>query len=240
MTQNRRRSKRSRQKIAAPNTYREIPAVSVWVDALQAAMRRGWVRVAAAAAVLGCFALLGVSAARTHTPTADEFVYVPEGYYHLRTGDFGFDVTNPPLLKMAVALPLLGMDLNLDTDPKWRDDRTGWGPWIFGTRFMELNHTRYLDAFFAARLVVLSIAVVLGLLVFWKATTLLSPLSAVAVLILYASMPPQVAHSALATLDVGVAALIFAAFIASERFAVRGTWPSALSSGALFGLALIA
>jgi hypothetical protein len=138
---------------------------------------------------------------------------------------------------MAVALPLLGMDMKVDLDPRWRDDRSGWGPWIFGTRFMDLNQERYLDAFFAARLIVLGIGVTLGLLVFWKAAALLSPLAAVAVLVLYGSMPPLLAHSAVATLDVGVTALLFAAFVALERFARCGTSGWAAFSGALLGLA---
>src|SRR5207237_555698 len=84
---------------------------------------------------------------------SDEFVYVPAGYYHLKTGDLTFDSTNPPLLKMAMAAPLLAMDVRLDLDPRWRDNRTGWGAWIFGTRFMDVNRAHYLAAFFAARMV---------------------------------------------------------------------------------------
>src|SRR5206468_516738 len=186
---------------------------------------------------LGGFFLQGIIAARTHTPTPDEFVYLPAGYYHLKTGDLAFDSTNPPLLKMTMALPLLAMDMQLDLDPRWRDNRTGWGPWIFGTRFMDMNRARYLQAFFAARVIVLGIGVALGVLVFRRAARLLSPLAALATLLLYATMPPIVAHSAVATLDVGVSALLFAAFLALDRFATRRTWPWAMSTGVLLGLA---
>src|SRR5207245_2513084 len=139
---------------------------------------------------------------------------------------------------MAMAVPLLAMDVRLDLDPRWRDNRTGWGPWIFGTRFMEMNRVRYLEAFFAARVVVLGIGVALGVLVFLRASSLLSPLGALASLALYATMPPIVAHSAVATLDVGVTALLFAAFLALDRFATRKTWPWAAATGVLLGLAL--
>ena len=80
-------------------------------------------RLCALVPLLGYFALNGVFAARTHTPTVDEFAYLPAGYHYLRTGDLTLDSTNPPLLKMAMAAPLIAMDLELDLDPRWRDDR---------------------------------------------------------------------------------------------------------------------
>ena len=192
------------------------------------------------AVMLGFFAVNGLVVARTDTPTVDEFVYVPAGYYHLRTGDLTFDSTNPPLLKMVTALPLLAMDLTLDRDPRWRDDRTGWGPWTFGTRFMEVNRDRYLDAFFAARMVVLAIGVALGVLLWWWARLLLTPLAALAVLLLYCTSPTVIAHSALATLDVGVTALVFGAFFVLARFAATQRRPYAVTAGVLLGLGVAA
>jgi hypothetical protein len=204
---------------------------------LQQLAARPAARGAALVLVLGAFAIQGIVAARTNTPTPDEFVYVPEGYYHLRTGDLAFDPTNPPLLKMAMALPLLAMDVELDTDPRWRDDRTGWGPWTFGTRFMNQNREHYLDAFFAARLVVLAVAVGLGALVFRRARAVLSPAGAIAALVLYGTAAPILAHGSLATLDVGVSALMFASLLALERFAKRqDVWGAGLT-GLLLGLA---
>lgn len=137
--------------------------------------------------IIAYFIAQALLAARTNTPTPDEFAYVPEGLYHLRTGDLSFDTTNPPLLKMAMALPLLAMGLQTDTDPRWRDNRTGWGPWTFGTHFMEVNQARYLDGFFAARVVVVALGVTLILVVFWYAQTLLSPLAALGALVLCAA-----------------------------------------------------
>jgi hypothetical protein len=136
-----------------------------------------------------------------------------------------------------MAMPLLAMDLNLDLGPRWRDNRTGWGAWIFGTRFMETNRARYLDAFFAARLVVLALGIGLGVLLFQRARRLLSPLAAIAVLVLYATTPTVIAHSAVATLDVGVTMLLFATFVAAERFAATKAWDAALLAGLLFGVA---
>jgi hypothetical protein len=206
---------------------------------LQAWARRPMVRRLALVLVLAGFAAQATIAARTHTPTPDEFIYVPTGYYHLRTGDLGFDSSNPPLLKMATALPLFAMDVQLDLDPRWRDNRTGWGAWIFGTRFMGQNQARYFDVFFAARLVVVAIGVALGVLVFVRACALLSPLGALGVLLLYGTTPTLVAHAGVATLDVGVTALLFAAFCALQRFAAMKTLAWAGVTGMCLGLAFV-
>ena len=188
--------------------------------------------------MLAFFAANAVVAARTNTPTPDEFVYVPAGLYHLKTGDLSFDPTNPPLLKMLMAAPLAAMDLKLDLDPSKRDNSSGWGPWIFGTSFMNLNRERYVDAFFAARLVVIAIGALLAALVYLRARELLSPAAALATLLLFATMPTVVAHSAVATLDVGVSALMFAGLVAATRFATTKAWGWAAATGAMFGLGL--
>lgn len=208
------------------------------VDSMQARARRAapWVLVVALAYV----AASGWAAARTYTPTADEFVYLPAGYYHLRTGDLSFDPTNPPLLKIAMAAPLLAMDLDLDPAPQWRDNSTGWAPWIFGTRFMEINRDRYLDAFFVARLVVLLVTLVLGVLLFFRARGILSPLGALVTIVLFATQPPILAHGSLATLDIGVTMLGFAAFLALVRFTPEGSLRWAAATGSLLGLAFVA
>lgn len=197
-------------------------------------------RLALVVLTLGAFCAIALYTARVLTPTVDEFVYVPAGYYHLRTGDLTLDPTNPPLLKMLMALPLLAMDVDFDSDPRWRDNRTGWGPWIFGTRFMETNRAHYLDAFFAARAVVVVLGVVTGVLVWWRARELLTPVAALATLLLYCTLPPMIAHGALATLDMGVTALLFATFVALARFTATRERPWAVVTGVLAGLAFVA
>jgi hypothetical protein len=221
---------------AAGGTPPVAPQRSVPATGLQALARRATASVALA--VLAFFVANAVVAARTHTPTPDEFVYVPAGLYHLRTGDLGFDPTNPPLLKMLMALPLAAMDLSLDLDPKARDNRSGWGPWTFGTSFMDRNRERYLDAFFAARLVVIGIGAALGVLVFLRAREILTPAGALIALVLFGTLPPLIAHSAVATLDVGVSALMFAGLLAATRFGATKEWGWAVLCGAMFGFGL--
>src|SRR5262249_32570072 len=143
----------------------------------------------------------------------------------------------PPLAKLAMALPLLALDLRLDTDPRQRSSVRGWGLWVFGRRFMEQNPERYLDAFFAARLVVLAIGIAGGVLVFARARALVSPAAALAALALYCSTPTILAHASLATLDVALGVLLFAGFGALARFARTRSLAWAAAAGGLFGLA---
>ena len=192
----------------------------------------------AVALLLLFFVASALVVARSDTPTVDEFVYLPAGYYHLRTGDLTFDSSNPPLLKMVMAVPLLAMDLTLERDPRWRDNRTGWGPWIFGTRFMQQNRARYFDAFFAGRLTTIAFAVATGVLLWWWARSVLAPIAALVTLFLYCTQPTVIAHGAIATLDMGVTALVFAAFFALARFAATELRPWAALAGALFGLGI--
>ena len=197
------------------------------------ALERGLV-----ALLFAVFVVLALVVARSDTPTVDEFVYLPAGYYHLRTGDLTFDSTNPPLLKMAMAVPLLAMDLTLDRDPRWRDNRTGWGPWIFGTRFMEVNRARYLDAFFAGRLTTIAFGAATAFLLWWWARRALGPVAALGALFIFCVQPTVIAHGALATLDMGVTALVFAAFFALSRFTETADRPWAALAGVLLGLGI--
>lgn len=228
---------RDRLRDAAPSTRPAAEAATRESDAWDAVARRPRVRLVVLAAALAFFVLNAVVIARTDTPTVDEFVYVPAGYWHVTTGDLSFDPTNPPLLKMLMALPLASMDLRVDPDPRHRDNRTGWGPWIFGTHFQRANPDRYLDAFFAARLVVVALGVALGALLYRRASELLGSVAALAVAVLFATSSPVLAHSALATLDIGVSLLLLATLVAADRFATTRSLAAAAATGALFGLA---
>jgi 4-amino-4-deoxy-L-arabinose transferase-like glycosyltransferase len=59
-----------------------------------------------------------------------------------------------------------------------------------------------------------------------------------AALFLYCTQPTVIAHGALATLDMGVTALVFAAFFALARFAATALRPWAALAGVLLGLGI--
>jgi 4-amino-4-deoxy-L-arabinose transferase-like glycosyltransferase len=146
-------------------------------------------------------------------------------------------IISPPAVPIS-AVPLLAMDLTLERDPRWRDNRTGWGPWIFGTRFMQQNRARYFDAFFAGRLTTIAFAVATGVLLWWWARSALAPVAALVALFLYCTQPTVIGHGSLVTTDMALTALVFAAFFALARFTATALRPWAARSGALFGLGI--
>ncbi len=192
------------------------------------------------ATLLSIFALAGILEARIHTPTVDEFAYVPMGLHYWRTGRFEIDRRGPPLMKMLLTLPLLATDVQLPEEPQWRGDGEGWWPWIYGTRFMQLNAPRYLDLFWLSRLMNVVVGLSGGIVLWLWARRLFSAWVALMCLLFYCTCPTVLAHSAVATLDLGVTALSLAGFLLlwmwSEQ---RRAWLAALAGVAL-GLAVAA
>lgn len=190
------------------------------------------------ALMLAFFAISALIAARTDTPTVDEFVQLPMGLYYLKTGRFDIDRRNPPLVKVMTAAPLLANNVNLDTDIKWRAKGEGWWMWFFGTRFMRTNPENYFDLFFAGRAVNVLIGTIGALLAYLWARSWLGSAPALGTLLLYCTTPALLGHAAVATLDTGVTVFLLAGFMALHRLAAARRWPWALGAGALFGCAL--
>jgi hypothetical protein len=165
---------------------------------------------ALALALLLVFASLAVSSLRRKAVTVDEIAYVAAGYYHWKTGDFDYNSTNPPLLKLLCGLPLLALDLDL---PAREGDPAGWGEirqWQYAREFLYSNRVDADTILLLARLPVVALGVLLGLGVFLWARQLYGGKSALVALFLYALCPNVLAHARLATQDLGVAAFAFA------------------------------
>jgi hypothetical protein len=211
-----------------PDPIRNTPGVSVRVQFVGVVL------------LLLFFAVNALIAARTHTPTVDEFMHLPSGLYYLRTGDFAVNPQNPPLVRMLAALPLVFMDAKLETGPQWHTDPMSWGPWVLGTRFMRLNADRYFDLFFAGRVMIVLLGVAGGLLVFLWARQLYGATVGLGSLLLYCTMPVILGHASVVTPDVGVSSFLIGGFYALFRLAERKTWWRAAVAGSLFGLAFCA
>jgi hypothetical protein len=90
---------------------------------------------------------------------------------------------------------------------------------VVGESFMRRNADRYHHVFFAARLVVVLLSVLLGLLVWFFARRLYGARGAVLALALYAFAPDAIAHGGLATLEISTALGFLASVYACWRFA---------------------
>lgn len=195
---------------------------------------RGQTRLAAVL-LLAVFALLCAHGLRWDTPTADEFAHLPAGYHYLKTGRFDLFPTNPPLVKLLCALPLLALDPAIDTQAKV--ENTGWYPWIFGTDFMEHNRAEYDRIFFFGRLPVVALGLFLGLLVFLWARELYGDEAGLVALFFTVFCPSLIAHAHLATIDVGLSVFVVLSLYLLDRFVKRPSTGRLIACGVALGLA---
>jgi len=180
---------------------------------------------------------LGLHAARVETPTIDEFAHVPAGLTYAEHGEFQLYSKNPPLLKLVFGAAVLAVhDVEVPRPPR---EGGGWKPWSYGARFGEKNPDLQLAVYFAARCVVLGLALLTGLLLWWWARALSGERAAAIVSGLFLLAPNLLAHGHVATVDVGCTFSVFLGL-----FCVRWCWlaPSvsrAAITGVVWGLALL-
>jgi hypothetical protein len=176
---------------------------------------------------------------RQKSITVDELMYVAAGYYHLRTGDFQFNMTNPPLMKVASALPLLFINPDL---PDEDIDPSDWNlieQWKYARSFLYDNRVDADTILFLTRLTIIAVSIVLGLYIFFWGRELYGVLAGLFALFLFSFSPNILAHSRLATQDIGLTAFILIASYYFWRYSKHGAWSRLLLCGLFFGLAVI-
>lgn len=185
----------------------------------------------AAAAGLAAYAALCVASMRWSACTFDEPIHLPPGWVSWTLGDHRMNPDHPPLLRKVAALPLLLMDVHMDTDDHaWRVSR----PWEFGKRFLF----RWNDAdrllFWGRLSMVVWVGCALGLAVFAWTRRLFGLPAAAFALFLFILDPDMLAHGPIVANDLGITLFLFLGVIAFERVAERVT-PGRV---AVLGLAL--
>ncbi len=195
-----------------------------------------------AAVLLLCllFAQTAGSAVRTSL-TTDEGLHITSGYSILRTGDFRLIEEHPPLIKLLAALPLLPVrDLpDPRTLPGWEPE-AGVSDTVQLVRVMKhwLQPYRPFDrVVYAARVPIMLLSLLLGAVVFRWASNLAGPWAGLMALGFYAFDPNIVAHSSVAALDLGAAALITFASYTFWRALRRPTRLNVILAGLSLGLA---
>lgn len=171
--------------------------------------------------------------------TTDEIMYIAAGYYHLRTGDFNLNATNPPLMKMLSAIPLLILDPLL---PPVHSNPKQWSlteQWKYARAFLYDNRIDADQMLFAARLPILALSLALGIYLFRWSCALYGQAAGCSALFFYALSPNILAHARLATLDLGLTAFMFIATYYFWRFMTRPGAFSLLLCGIFAGLSLL-
>jgi hypothetical protein len=182
------------------------------------------------------FLVLCVLAARRETPTIDEFAHVPAGCAYWSQGALALYCKNPPLLKFWLALPVV-TDPRV-TIPPFSGNPLGWGPWEYGQRFMEANRESYFDLFFHARMMVVLLGLLTGVLLYAWGRRLFGERAAAVAASLFFLSPPVLAHAHLATIDVGCMFTILAACWVLRWASRRGDAGAMAVAGSALGLAM--
>jgi len=149
---------------------------------------------------------------RVFSQTSDEPHHVGSGYDFLTKGSFTLDPEHPPLARVFFALPFL------DTpDPGKSDPREQ------GNALLNRNdrYTQNLGRARPGNLVFLALGIIAVAL--W-ARHLFTPVIALLAALLYASLPPVLAHAGFATTDMAGAALFTLAMYTATRFLEQPTW----------------
>ncbi|MFF3563823.1 ArnT family glycosyltransferase [Streptomyces sp. NPDC002574] len=198
--------------------------------AQRARPRYQWLFVLAVVALLAQMAVAMVTTAVQQTPTIDEPVYVGTAELYLREHSLRFNPEHPPLGKLVIESGLAFADVRLDRG--FAGDQTQ-----LGRRVLYESGNDPWRVMLAARLPVIVLTLLFGLVVLAFAKDLFGPAGALPALALYAFSPDVVAHGSLATLDVPAAGFVLTSVWCLWRARGRpGLWlPLA---GAALGAAL--
>ena len=188
------------------------------------------------------FTQTALAAARTSL-TVDEGLHITSGYSIWRTGDYRLIEEHPPLIKLLASLPLLLVpDLpDPKTLPDW-EPQPGVSDTVQLVRVMKhwLQPYRPFDrVVFAARVPIMLLSLLLGAVVFRWASDLAGPWAGLMALGLYTFDPNIVAHSSVAAIDLGAAALITFASYTFWRALRRPTRLNVILAGFVLGLAQV-
>jgi hypothetical protein len=170
---------------------------------------------------------------RAKTITFDEPIHLVAGYSYLKMGDFSLNWPNPPLINVISAIPLLFLNLKIQTYDPYQSS------YLFAHDFLYVLNDNADQIVFWARIPTILLSLLLGFFVFRWASELYGIESGLFSLLLYAFSPNILAHSRLATTDLGASCFTFLACYRLWKFGSRPSVGNLLLAGFTLGLALI-
>ena len=193
----------------------------------------------AASILIIVFVLQAVFSMRQKSVTVDEITYIATGYYHLKTGDFQMNMTNPPFMKVVSAVPLLLIQPDL---PPLPSDPLNWDAiqeWQYGREFMYNNSIDADAILFTARLIIVLVAALLAIYLFFWAKELYGAAASLFALFLLCFSPNILAHARFATQDLGLTAVMFIATYYFWKYMNMTAVKYLLLCGVLTGVAIV-
>lgn len=192
--------------------------------------------------LLGIFAALSITSMRTKSPTTDEVTYIGSGYYMLKTGDFTLNSAHPILFQLLMTSPLLMMDLQL---PQHEKPFFSVGKysllenWRYSVDFLyKANSEKVETIVFFSRAVVIFVSLILALYVFAWSKELYGVGAGLFSLFLFLFSPNVLAHSRLATTDMGVTAFTFITLFHFRKLIFAPKFRHLIFAGFFLGLTL--
>ncbi|MEV6847735.1 glycosyltransferase family 39 protein [Actinoplanes sp. NPDC051411] len=146
-----------------------------------------------------------VTEAVQQSPTIDEPVYVGSAVVYEQQHGLRYNPEHPPLGKLAMAVGL-GFE-HAVLDPSFNQNQT-----LLGRRLLYESGNNPYRLMLAARIPMIVLTLLFGLVVFGFARDLAGPWAGLMALVLYAFDPDVLAHGSLATLDVPAAGLLLTTF----------------------------
>ena len=162
---------------------------------------RPWIFAAVVVALLGQMAFAMVTAARQQSPIVDEPVYVGASIVYLQQHSLEYNFEHPPLAKLIMATGLAFADARVD--PRFQGSQ-----WKLGNDILYGQGNDAQQLLFLARLPMIMLTLLFGLVVFAFARDLAGPVAGLVALALYAFSPDVIAHGSLATLDLPTAGFL--------------------------------
>jgi 4-amino-4-deoxy-L-arabinose transferase-like glycosyltransferase len=195
----------------------------------------------AASGLILVHVVLAVTSLVRENPTIDEVAHLPAGITYWQTGTFRLYAQNPPLVKLAAALPVVLAKpemARIYERPSWRSVPPVQAS--IAHEFAVDNAPRYFELFRRARLVIPLFSVLGALVVFAWSRALWGNGGGVLSLALWCLCPNILAHARLVTTDVGATSLGVLATWLFWRYAKAPTRGRAVLAGLALGLAVLA
>lgn len=174
--------------------------------------------------------------AYVHSPTLNEPGHLAGGIYHWQFGRFDLDSVNPPLVRMAAALPVLavGVKTNWESYCKGPGQRSEAA---VGFDLVAANGERSFWLFTIARWVCIPFSLIGLAVCFLWARDLYGDRAGLLAATLWCFCPNILAHASLMTADVAATALGLSACYLYWRWLKRPSWGGVIAAGAVLGAA---
>lgn len=171
--------------------------------------------------------------------TNDEKYHIPAGYYHLVFGDFQLNPEHPPLVKMSAALPLLFLKPTAPSPivrPSENPILQGHDAFL---AFWEANPNKLAAISFWARVPMVVLSILLGIVLFSYTRYLAGGVAGVLAVTMFSLEPTILAHGRIVQTDVPAAFGYLLFFFTLQRFADRSSMRRGFELGLAAGLALV-